>query len=89
MTDRVLTDKELAEAVATKSTAAEFLKDKEFMTAIRISYNTALHTQDAKTASIVRAEITEWLNGWCEHTTNPLQRRYLCQRCRQELKRGS
>jgi hypothetical protein len=32
-----------------------------------------------------RKEISEWLNGWCEHTTNPKQRRYLCKACRQSL----
>lgn len=32
-----------------------------------------------------RNRIKVWLNGWCEHTTNPLQRRYLCKACRQAL----
>ena len=39
-----------------------------------------------KTAELTRKELVEWLEGWCEHTTNPLQRRYLCQRCRKALK---
>jgi len=42
-----------------------------------------------ETVAEAQREIVERLEGWCEHTTNPLQRRYLCQRCRRELKRGS
>lgn len=30
-------------------------------------------------------KIAEWLDGWCEHTTNPMQRRYLCSACRRLL----
>lgn len=31
-------------------------------------------------------EVVEWVLGWCEHTTDPLQRRYLCSACMRELK---
>lgn len=40
--------------------------------------------QEGKKAG--RKEAFEYLNGWCEHTTNPMQRRYLCKACRQALK---
>jgi len=33
-----------------------------------------------------RERIFNYLEGWCEHTTNPIQRRYLCKACREALK---